>query len=94
MNKNVDRISFLIEKYNVFDNTDEGMSKLVNYLTLNRRIFTNLASKDDIVFALVSNAAFDLNGNPLNPNISKNTKTDSGVTKIIDIQYGNQKPRV
>lgn len=91
MNKNVDRISFLIEKYNVFENTDEGMSNLVNYLTLNHRIFTDLESKDGIIFALVSNAAFDLNGNQLHPTITKTTKTDSGV---IDIQYGNQKPRV
>ena len=90
-NKSIDRLSFLAEKYNVFDNTDEGMSELVAYLTLNRRIFTNLASKDDIIFALVSNAAFDLNGNQLHPTITKTTKTDSGV---IDIQYGNQKPRV
>ena len=59
MNKNVDRISFLIEKYNIFDNTDEGMSELVSYLTLNRRIFANLASKDDVIFALelIANSA-------------------------------------
>ena len=91
MNKNVDRISFLIEKYNVFDNTDEGMSKLVNYLTLNRRVFTNLASKDDVIFAIVSNEAFDLDVNPLNPHISKTTEEGYGVTNI---QYSNQKPRV
>tara|TARA_R100000908_G_scaffold25664_2_gene11774 strand:+ start:2638 stop:4122 length:1485 start_codon:yes stop_codon:yes gene_type:complete len=90
-NKSIDRLSFLAEKYNIFDDTDEGMSEVIDYLTLNRRVFTNLASNDDVIFAIVSNEAFDLDGNQLNPNVSKITEEGYGVTNI---QCGNQKPRV
>ena len=58
-NKSVDRLSFLAEKYNVFDDTDKGMSELVSYLTLNRRLFTNLTSKNNFIFALISYEAYD-----------------------------------
>tara|TARA_R110000796_G_scaffold61077_2_gene141369 strand:+ start:14273 stop:15757 length:1485 start_codon:yes stop_codon:yes gene_type:complete len=89
--KSVDRLEFLVEKYNVFDDTDEGMSELVSYLTLNRRIFTNLMSKDNIIFALVSYEAFDLDGNKLHPTITNTTEEYFGV---IDMQCGNHKSRV
>tara|TARA_R100001015_G_C4634558_1_gene201287 strand:+ start:5916 stop:7361 length:1446 start_codon:yes stop_codon:yes gene_type:complete len=63
MDKNVDRISFLLEKYNVFDDSVEDMGTICNSLTLECRLIeTTLLSKEDKVFALLSRKAVDSNG--------------------------------
>ena len=58
MDKNVDRISFLLEKYNVFDDSLGEMSAICDYLTLKCRLIeTTLLSKENKVFALLSRKA-------------------------------------
>ena len=76
MNKNVDRISFLLEKYNVFDDSVEDMGTICNSLTLGCRLIeTTLISKENKVFALLSRKAVDSNGVTLD-SVKKDVRVD------------------
>ena len=92
-NKSVDRLSFLAEKYNIFDDTDKGMSELVSYLTLNSRLFTNLTSKNNFIFALISYEAYDLEGNLLSNESGGEVKLGSEAEQI-NLKYKGNKSKV
>tara|TARA_Y100000385_G_scaffold279813_1_gene329953 strand:- start:51 stop:1493 length:1443 start_codon:yes stop_codon:yes gene_type:complete len=59
MNKSMDRLSFLSNKYNVFDNTEEGINSVISFLTDESRLIDTLTSKDNTIFALLSHKSIN-----------------------------------
>ena len=55
----MDRLSFLSNKYNVFDNTEEGINSVISFLTDESRLIDTLTSKDNTIFALLSHKSID-----------------------------------
>ena len=98
--KSIDRLTFLAEKYNIFDDSKEGLRDIVEHLTAKRNLVTILSTKNDVVFALVSHKALDLEGNPLNDKnfeslSDQDNKLDSKVElDLMCLQYGPNKLRV
>lgn len=60
--KSIDRLAFLAEKYNVFDDSEEGLQDIMDHLTAKAYMVTTLMSKTDDIFALASYKAIDNEG--------------------------------
>lgn len=52
--KSIDRLSFLAEKFNVFDDTQEGIKDIMEYLTANGYAVSSLESDNKVIYALNS----------------------------------------
>ena len=56
MNKSMDRLSFLSNKYNVFNNTEEGVNSVISFLTDESRLIDTLTSVETLSIKLPSSS--------------------------------------